>query len=241
MAKHRGAHPIVGITLDSEPAGGWSNYPWYAVRENYCAAVVAAGGLPVLLPHEPERAEAYLERIDALLLTGGAFDLDPALFGANTRHETVRTKDRRTAFEAAIARGALEQDLPLLGICGGQQLLNVVLGGTLIQHIPDEIEGALAHEQPNPRHEAGHPVEVAADSLLRSICRTAGMAVNSAHHQAVKDVGPGVAVNAVAPDGVVEGIEAPGYRFCLGVQWHPEFAISPGDSDIFRAFIAAAA
>jgi putative glutamine amidotransferase len=233
--------PVVGITLDSEPAGGWSKYPWYAVRENYCAAVVEAGGLPVLLPHEPDKAEAYLERIDALLVTGGAFDLDPALFGAATRHETVRTKDRRTAFEAAVTRGALERDLPLLGICGGQQLLNVVLGGTLIQHIPDEIENALAHEQPNPRHEAGHAVAITADGLLKSICKTAEMPVNSAHHQAVKAVGPGVTVNAVAPDGVIEGIEAPAYRFCLGVQWHPEFAIGPGDSAIFRAFLAAAA
>jgi len=233
--------PVVGITLDSEPAGGWSKYPWYAVRENYCAAVVEAGGLPVLLPHEPDKAEAYLDRIDALLVTGGAFDLDPALFGAVTRHETVRTKDRRTAFEAAIARGALERDLPLLGICGGQQLLNVVLGGTLIQHIPDEVENALALEQPNPRHEAGHEVALAADSLLRSICRADGMGVNSAHHQAVRQVGAGVTVSAVAPDGVIEGIEAPAYRFCLGVQWHPEFAISPGDSAIFRAFVAAAA
>ena len=232
---------MVGITLDSERAGGWSNYPWYAVRQNYCDAVREAGGLPVLLPHEPEQAEAYLERIDALLITGGAFDLDPVLFGADTRHETVRTKDRRTAFEAAVTRGALARDLPLLGICGGQQLLNVVLGGTLIQHIPDEVEGALVHEQPNPRHEAGHPVALAGDGLLRSICGSSEMAVNSAHHQAVKAVGPGVVVNAVAPDGVVEGIEAPHYRFCLGVQWHPEYAVSPSDSAIFRAFVATAA
>src|SRR3546814_12949089 len=122
MTKHAAAakspRPTIGITLDSEPAGGWSNYPWYAVRENYCAAVVAAGGLPVLLPHEPEHAEAYLDRIDALLVTGGAFDLDPALFGADTRHETVRTKDRRTAFEASIARGALDRDLPVRGKIG---------------------------------------------------------------------------------------------------------------------------
>lgn len=232
--------PVIGITLDSEEPGGWSNYPWYAVRQNYCAAVREAGGLPVLLPHEPEEAEAYLERLDGLLITGGAFDLDPALFGADTRHESVRTKDRRTAFEAAAARGALARDLPLLGICGGQQLMNVVLGGTLIQHIPDEVENALAHEQPNPRHEPGHEVAVAGGSLLRDICATEGLAVNSAHHQAVKDVGPGVTVNAVAPDGVIEGIEATDYRFCLGVQWHPEYAITTGDSAIFRAFVAAA-
>jgi putative glutamine amidotransferase len=241
MAQHRSTSPIVGITLDSEPSGGWSKYPWYAVRQNYCAAVLEAGGLPVLLPHEPELAEAYLERIDALLITGGAFDLDPALFGAETRHETVRTKDRRTAFEAAITGGALERDLPLLGICGGQQLLNVVLGGTLIQHIPDEVEGALAHEQPNPRHEAGHVVALSGAGLLQSICSDRELPVNSAHHQAVKTVGPGVVVNATAPDGVIEGIEAPDRRFCLGVQWHPEFAVSPGDSAIFRAFVASAA
>src|SRR3546814_11198977 len=106
--------------------------------------------------------------------------------------------------------------LPVLGICGGQQLLNVVLGGTLIQHIPDEVQNALAHEQSNPRHEAGHDVDLAADSLLRAICRTAGMAVNSAHHQAVKQDGAGVMVDALAPAGVVGGSEAPGYPFRLG-------------------------
>ena len=241
MVRPSSSPPVVGITLDSEPAGGWSNTSWYAVRQNYCTAVLEAGGLPVLLPHEPAEAEAYLARIDALLVTGGAFDLDPALFGATTRHATVRTKDRRTAFEAAITRGALARDLPVLGICGGQQLLNVVLGGTLIQHIPDEVENALAHEQPNPRNEAGHQVALTGGSLLQTICAAAELPVNSAHHQAVKAIGPGVAVNAVAPDGVVEGIEAPDYRFCLGVQWHPEYAVSPGDSAIFRAFVAAAA
>ena len=131
--------------------------------------------------------------------------------------------------------------LPVLGICGGMQLLNVALGGTLIQHIPDEIPEALAHEQPNPRDEPGHEVALSADSLLRSICRSDGLAVNSAHHQAVKAVGAGLTVNAVAPDGVIEGIEAPGQRFCLGVQWHPEFAITPADRAIFSAFVAAAA
>src|SRR3546814_13106833 len=104
MTKHAAAakspRPTIGITLDSEPAGGWSNYPWYAVRENYCAAVVAAGGLPVLLPHEPEHAEAHLDRTAALLVTGGAFDLDPPLFVADTPPATVRTKHRPDGTEA---------------------------------------------------------------------------------------------------------------------------------------------
>lgn len=237
---HAMARPIIGITLDSEPAGGWSKMPWYAVRQNYCDAISRAGGLPLALPHEPELAEEYLGRIDGLLITGGAFDVDPSLFGASTRHETVKTKDRRTAFEYAITKGAVEADKPLLGICGGQQLLNVVLGGTLIQHIPDEIPNALPHEQPNPRTEPGHLVAVAAGTLLHRVVSTAELPVNSAHHQAAKDVGPGVIISARAPDGVIEAIEDPRRRFCLGVEWHPEYSISPGDDRIFDAFIRAA-
>lgn len=231
--------PIIGVTLDSEEPGGYSKLPWYALRQNYCEAVVRAGGLPILLPHEPEQAAAYLDRIDGLVITGGAFDVDPGLFGATTRHATVKTKDKRTAFELAITKGAIERDLPILGICGGQQLLNVVLGGTLIQHIPDEVGAALAHEQPNPRTEPGHHVTVKKGTLLHRICGVDALAVNSAHHQAAKDVGPGVVVDAVAEDGVIEGIELPGKRFCLGVQWHPEYSISSGDAKIFDAFVAA--
>jgi len=232
--------PLIGITLDSEPAGGYSKFPWYAVRENYCNAVAAAGGLPLPLPHEPELAEEYLARIDGLVITGGAFDVDPALFGDSSRHETVVTKDRRTSFEFAVTQGAITRDIPLLGICGGQQLLNVVLGGTLIQHIPDAIPGALAHEQPTPRDEAGHDVTVTPGTLLAAITGAVTMSVNSAHHQAVRDIGEGVIIDAIAPDGVIEGIELLGKRFCLGVQWHPEFSIDPGDSRIFTAFIKAA-
>ncbi len=233
--------PTIGLTLDHEPPGGFAGTPWYAVRENYCAAVRAAGGLPILLPHDPEAAADYLRLIDGLVVTGGGFDVDPALFGATTRHATVKTKDRRTAFELTIARAALAADRPVLGICGGQQLLNVALGGTLIQHIPDEVPGCLEHRQPNPRHEPGHEVRIAPGTLLRAIAGVEMLAVNSAHHQAVKAAGPGVVVDAVAPDGVVEGIEHPGYRFCLGVQWHPEYLLSDGDRHIFRDFVAAAA
>ena len=128
----------------------------------------------------------------------------------------------------------------MLGICGGQQLLAVAFGGTLIQHIPDSVKGALQHEQPNPRTEPGHEVAVAPGTLLaRVVGGRARMAVNSAHHQAVDRPGEGAVVNAVAPDGVVEGVEHPGYRFALGVQWHPEYAVDPADPLIFRAFVDA--
>ena len=232
--------PVIGLTLDHEPPGGWSKFPWYAIRENYCSAVRHADGLPILLPHDPEAAADYVNRIDGLIITGGGFDVDPALFGAETRHSTVKTKDRRTAFELAATLIALGRDMPVLGICGGQQLLNVALGGTLIQHIPDEVPEALPHRQPNPRDEPGHDVRVIAGTLLHRIAGAEHLAVNSAHHQAVKAAGPGVVIDAVAGDGVVEGIEDPRRRFCLGVQWHPEFEINEADRRIFRAFVEAA-
>ncbi|HEY1935663.1 MAG TPA: gamma-glutamyl-gamma-aminobutyrate hydrolase family protein [Acetobacteraceae bacterium] len=232
--------PIIGLTLDSEEPGGYSKYRWYAIRQNYSDAIAAAGGLPIALPHDASLASEYLDRIDALVVTGGAFDVDPALYGAGGRHVTVTLKEGRTAAELALTIGALQRDMPVLGICGGQQLLAVALGGTLIQHIPDSIPNPLEHEQRNPRHEAGHPIAVAPHTLLHRIVGAGEMQVNSAHHQAVRAPGPHAVVNAVAPDGVIEGIEDARYRFALGVQWHPEFHIDPGDRRIFDALVSAA-
>ncbi|SOD99960.1 gamma-glutamyl-gamma-aminobutyrate hydrolase family protein [Caenispirillum bisanense] len=231
--------PVIGIPLDSENGGGYSALPWYALRQNYCEAVVKAGGTPILLPHHADRAEQYLSMIDGLLIAGGAFDVDPTLFGATERHGTVTLKEGRTAFELAICKGAHARGMPILGICGGQQLLAVILGSTLIQHIPDEVETALAHEQPNPRTEPGHEVVVTEGTLLHRVTGQAQFPVNSAHHQAVKAVPAGLVVNAVAPDGVIEGVEDPAHPFCLGVQWHPEYSISPADDAILAAFVKA--
>lgn len=228
------AAPIIGVTVDSDESGA------YVLRRNYTDAVAAAGGVPLLLTHAVESVERVLGLIDGLLVTGGDFDVDPAMFGAASRHPSVKTKDRRTTFEAAAIVAALARDTPVLGICGGQQLLNVVLGGSLVQHIADEVPGALEHEQKNPRTEPGHTVAIAPRTALHGIVDVAELSVNSAHHQAAKDTGPGVLVNARAPDGVIEGIEHPGHRFCLGVEWHPEYAISAGDPKIFAAFVAAA-
>ncbi len=234
--------PVIGFTLDYEEgsATAYSKYPWYALRDNYTASVAKQGGAPIALPHEIEQVPTYLDMLSGLIITGGNFDVPPAMYGDHSIHQKVTTKPRRSQFEWAITQGALNRGMPILGICGGEQLLNVILGGTLIQHIPDAVPNSLAHEQPNPRHEAGHEIAIVANTLLAKIVGTATLAVNSAHHQAVGKVAEGVIVNARAGDGVVEGIEYPAHPFCLGVQWHPEFSITRADDKIFAAFIAAA-
>jgi putative glutamine amidotransferase len=229
--------PLIGLTLDAEPAGGWSAYPWYALRQNYADAVNAHGGLAIALPHDPALAEDYLNRLDGLIVTGGAFDVDPALYGESETHQTVELKADRTTAELALLRGAMARNMPILGICGGQQLLAVALGGTLHQHIPDAIPNALAHEQKHWHYEPGHDVQILAGTRLHDIVG-AKMRVNTSHHQAVRAPGRSI-VNALAPDGVIEGVEDPRLKFCIGVQWHPEYFVDPGDAALYAAFIKA--
>ena len=231
--------PLIGITADTEGPGGYSKYPWYAIRENYCSSVRVAGGTPVVLPHEPSLVARYVDVLDGLLVSGGNFDVDPALFGATTRHPKVTVKEGRTDFEMAMTRAVLKADKPILGICGGQQLLAVALGGTLIQHIPDEVEAPLAHEQRTLHTGAAHDVDIKEGSQLHRITGERRFPVNSAHHQAVKDVPGNIVVDALASDGVIEGIEDPARAFCIGVQWHPEFQVSPADGRLLAAFVEA--
>jgi putative glutamine amidotransferase len=230
----------IGVTLDWETTDSYSKFPWYALRENYCDAISEFGALPILLPHSLDLVSDYLQEIDGLIVTGGAFDIDPALYGDPNIHESITVrKDRRTAFEMSILKKALNESKPVLGICGGAQLLAVALGGTLIQHIPDTIQTSIAHEQPNPRNEPGHTITIIEGTLLSDLAHDKIISVNSAHHQAVKELPSSLKVNALADDGVIEGIESLQHKFCLGVQWHPEFFINPTDRAIFEGLILA--
>ncbi len=229
--------PLIGITLDSQEPGRYSRYPWYALRANYCSAIVNAGATPLPLPHELGSVDHYLDLIDGLMITGGGHDVDPTLYGASEIHPTTKINVRRTAFEMEITTKALERNIPVFGICGGMQLLNVALGGTLIQHIPDEVENCLVHSQETDRHSPCHNVRVLENTLFHEIVRQAEIPVNSVHHQAVKALGKNLNANTIAPDGLIEGIESPDYRFCMGLQWHPEFIVSEHDASVFKAFI----
>ncbi len=235
--------PKIGLTLDfengSEKPGSFSKLDYFAIRDNYCQAVVDAGGMPIPLPHFMDYVDDYVAMLDGLIVTGGAFDVDPAMYNGGDKHATVILKQRRTAFEVAVLKAMLAQDKPVLGICGGQQLQNVVLGGTLFQHIPDSFPDCLEHEQPNPRHEPGHSVRIQPNSQLRQIVQADRLEVNSAHHQAVDQVGTGVKITASASDGVIEAIEHNGYKFCIGVQWHPEYYVNNGDKKLFKALVQA--
>ena len=231
--------PLIALTLDYETSKGYSNYPWYAIRENYFTSIEESGGIGVGIPHNMKDIISLLHKIDGLVITGGNFDIDPNIFGESSVHKTVKLKENRTNFELLAAEIMLKQNKPVLGICGGEQLINVLYKGSLIQHIPDEIKNPIEHEQKNPRNEAGHSVTIQEHTKLYSIISKQNIMVNSAHHQAIKVPGKGLIVNALSNDGVIEGIEDPKKTFCIGVQWHPEFFIQGSDNKLLKAFINA--
>jgi putative glutamine amidotransferase len=231
--------PLIGITIGPDDR----RETHLSLRKDYLRAVEAAGGLPIVLPPgRPEDAAPLLRRIQGLVLTGGE-DVDPTLYG-ETRHETVvDVTPERDAFELALTREALHADLPILAICRGQQVLNVATGGTLIQDIPSHVSGARDHDPPGERWELTHEVRVLPGSRLRQILGEDRVAVNSFHHQALKDLGRGLLATAWSvDDGIIEGVEAPDRRFVVGVQWHPEsfWDRSPSFQPLFQAAVEAA-
>lgn len=234
------SQPLIGITADIAGHPEEQGERAYMVRRNYADAVIRAGGLAVILPYDPDRAGETVARIDGLLVTGGRFDLPPEWYGgAPTTGASVLKRDRSMAERALIA-AALAADLPVLGICNGMQLLGVMHGAPVIEHIPRDVPGALEHMAPDTPHEARHDVRFASNSGLADLAGADRAAVNSVHHQALRPA-PGLRTAATAPDGVVEAIEILGHRFCYGLQWHPEYGVSQTDDAILRGFVAAAA
>ena len=242
MKEIRMRKPLIGISMDSSRKNTYSQYPWYALREHYCDAVSKAGGIPVMLPHNRELIDHYIDLLDGVVISGGDFDHDPKMYGEDFCHEKTVLNSARSSFDFAFVEKALEYDLPFLGICAGQQMLNIVRGGTLIQHIPDESPEFLNHSQSQCRHLPTHDIIIKSNTLLARLNKgLERVPVNTSHHQAIKKVGEGLVVNAIAPDGIIEGIEDPNLTFCLGVQWHPEFFVGALDRSIYEGFIEASA
>lgn len=212
--------PVIGISTSVLDAawGRWDSIRTVLLAERYPSVVQAAGGLAVLLPPDAaEHAADAVARIDALVIAGGA-DVDPARYGAARHPETDGGEPERDVWESALLRAALAAELPVLGICRGMQLLNVVRGGTLLQHLPDVV-GHQGHIGA-PGTYGRHPVRPVPGTLLGELLPDPSVDVPTYHHQAVDRLGQGLSVSAWAEDGTVEAIEGAG--FTLGVQWHPE-------------------
>ncbi len=235
--------PLIGIPCDDGDTPVRPGRPAtarYELKRSYADAVYRAGGLPVLLPYALDAADELLARLEGLLLAGGAFDIPPEEYGETPQPGCGPVKPERTRFERRVLEGALARGLPVLGVCGGMQLLNVAHGGTLVQDLPTQHDGALAHQQPDDPRKPSHAVRVETGSLLHRICETEALQVNSTHHQAVAKLGAGLDVIARAPDGVVEAIQSHQLRFVLGVQWHPESLSDDPSRRIYRALVDAA-
>jgi putative glutamine amidotransferase len=229
--------PVIGIPCQGNLR---SRYRRFCTGQSYCRAVQLAGGTPILLPLLDDNTvlDAYL-RLDGLLLAGGG-DLAPRHYGEARQTNLTSVDPPRDRIELWLARQAMTDDLPLLAICRGIQVLNVAMGGTLYQDIATQLPRALRHNfrLERPRNYLAHEVRITPGTHLQDILGVQQLRVNSFHHQAVKRVAEDLQVTATAPDGVIEGLQAYDKRFVVAVQWHPEELIedAPGMKRLFEAF-----
>jgi putative glutamine amidotransferase len=220
MRSGRFSAPLIGISgAETEVDTAIGQISWNGVSSAYLRAVERAGGLPIVLPvSDPSVAAQLVERIDGLVVSGGG-DINPSRYGEQPEAaELYGVSDARDAFEHALLTRACESRLPMLAICRGMQMLNVVSGGTLIQHL----HNGPAHRDPPNAFQTINSVTIEPGTNLARIVGAATLPVNSLHHQAVKRLGPSLRVAAVADDGVIEALEIGGNANVLGVQWHPE-------------------
>ncbi len=234
--------PRIGITCDFETITDrrGTPAPRYVCNQSYVSAVVRGGGLPILIPHEsPGEAARFLDGVDGLLITGGDFDIPPSYYGEAPRQGLGTLVEERSGLERDLCQEALARSMPLLGVCGGMQMLNVVCGGTLYQDLAERA-ATDEHQQPYDKRLPAHEVELAAGSRLARIFNAETLSVNSTHHQVLRYLGEELKASALAPDGVVEAIELDGEPFVVGVQWHPEALISGDHLPLYRAFVNAA-
>lgn len=229
------AYPLIGMTTYGRSADNR-----YALPAEYVDAVRRAGGVPVLIAPGEAQVDVVLETVDAFVLTGGG-DIDPDAYGGK-RHPTNYGIDlERDALEVELARRIVDTRLPTLGICRGAQILNIAHGGTLIEHLPDEVGEQVLHRAP-PREPIPHGIRLAPHSRLARLVGQLEFEAASWHHQALRDVAPQFAVVGHAPDGTVEAIEMPAHPWLIAVQWHPELtaASDPLQQRIFDAIVEAA-
>lgn len=234
--------PLIGITLNvetrGEADGGYSDYPWYAMRCDYAKAVADAGGIPVHIGHDLSVLDDYLERFDGFVLTGGDID-SPAAVYKNGLPSNYNPDHPRLKFEFELIRRLLKQDIPTFGICAGMQHMNIALGGTLYPDVVKNINTKIKHKDLE-RHKPKHLVEIDPDSQLAEVMGVNEVEVNSNHREAINKLVNIFNISARAADGVIEAIEVNAKKFFIGVQWHPEFRLSEAENKLWRTFVDAA-
>jgi putative glutamine amidotransferase len=235
--------PIIGVTAGVEWREGSEPYrPVLLSDSKLHDALSRYGAAPVMLAHEKNAVEAYVARLDGVLIAGGGYQFPDEDNLVPDAVEAVSDRDRiyhrRARFELNLARGALAHGLPLLGVCGGFQVLNQVNGGRLITSLERSVPGGGGHLV-LPADRLAHTVDVDAESLLYRLTGQARFEVNSLHRQGVQHTGPDILVAARAEDGLVEAIEVRSSPFALGVQWHPEFLLTDADEKLIAGFVAA--
>ena len=228
--------PLIGITLDSEESGNYSKFPWYAIRKNYLDSIFKYGGIPFPLFHNSKSITDLGQKLDSLIITGGNFDIHPNFY-SEVLAGSRAIKNNRTKFEIKIFNYFLKKRKPILGICGGEQLINVACGGDLVQDIKKNKEFNINHEQSNPRNQTSHSVIINKDTKLYKIIKKNKIYVNSAHHQSINRLGKDLIKVAEAEDKIVEAIEHVKHPWCIGVQWHPEFLITKYDKLLLSNFV----
>lgn len=226
--------PLIGVTAELK-----SNN--FSLHENYVEALLNTGSMPIVLPYTSnlQQIKEIVGRIDGLMLTGGT-DVDPGMFGEEPQPGLQQIDPRRDQFEEMLILESLQQDLPIFAICRGQQILNVVAGGTLIQNLY-VLPNVLQHHQFAPRNHCSHEIEIAPETKLSNMISDRRWKVNSFHHQSVKDPAPGFRVAAVSSDGITEAIESEYHRYVMGVQWHPSDLLDqdPLALQLFTIFVQA--
>ena len=226
--------PIIGLTM-------YDIDKKLDINNAYLTSIEQAGGIPICIPNATEEnVEALLKIVDGLLLIGGA-DIDPILFGEEPHRNLGSVVRKRDDSDIVLMNAALKKQMPILGVCRGQQVMNVALGGTIIQDIPTQVENTLLHKQTSKRGELAHSVDVTTPKF-KEIFGEESFRVNTFHHQSIGKVGEGLVVSAVAKDGIIEGIEHESHPYCVAVQWHPEELAPIGDvyaQRLFKSFVDA--
>lgn len=231
--------PLIGILLNDGGNGGYSQFPWYAMRQNYSKVIAENGGIPVFIGHDIQPIDDYLELLDGIVLTGGDFYSPPNAYTTGIKDTPNYKKYPREHIEFALIKKGYEKDIPVIGICAGMQQMNLAMGGTIYENLKKSLNTPIQHRNED-RETLQHGIKIEENTVLYKMLKTKNMKVNSNHNAGINKLSSKFIISAKAPDGVIEGMEAQNKRFFIGVMWHPEFVLTKQEKILWKEFVQAA-